>query len=92
MRRLPAAMILLLASAALPSDLLATKPLDINTASTDQLRALPGIGTAFSKKIIKGRPYKHRYDLVQKHVLPRDIYDRIRDYVVAKDDREILAP
>ncbi len=92
MRRFTGAVVLLCAVMAFPLDLFATKPLDINTATAEQLRSLPGIGHAFSEKIIKGRPYKHRYDLVQKQIFPRDMYARIRDYVLAKDDRELLAP
>jgi competence protein ComEA len=74
------------APAAKPDKPAATKrePVDINTASEDQLKALPGIGEANAKKIVENRPYKRKDELVQKKVVPQGTYDKIKDRIVAK--------
>lgn len=57
---------------------------DINTASADELQKLKGIGDAYAKKIVQNRPYKRKDELVQKKVLPKATYDKIKDQIVAK--------
>jgi len=58
--------------------------LDLNSASKQELMTLPGIGDALSQKIIDGRPYARKDQLVSKNVIPQATYDKIKDQVVAK--------
>jgi len=59
-------------------------PLDINTASEADLKALKGVGDVRAKAIIAGRPYKGKDDLVQKKILTPKVYDGIKDKIIAK--------
>ena len=64
-------------------------PLDINTATPAQLRALPGMGDAYVRRIFEGRPYTAKNQLVTRGILPHSAYEQIREWIVA---HRVLAP
>ena len=60
------------------------EPVDINAASMSQLLSIPGIGDAYATKIMGGRPYKSKTQLKSRHILPDAVYEKTKDYMVAK--------
>lgn len=66
----------------------AADKLDINTATADQLKAFPGIGDAYSKRIIDGRPYTAKNQLVSRGVLPENVYNKIKDSIIASKPKK----
>ena len=57
---------------------------DLNSATEEQLKALPGIGDAYSKKIVAGRPYANKTQLKSKSIIPAGVYDKISSLIIAK--------
>ena len=60
------------------------QPIDINRASEKDLDALPGIGPARAKAIVAGRPYKSKDELTSRKIIPQNVYDGIKDRIVAR--------
>ena len=75
--------------AAAPADKAAAgKQIDINSATAKELQKLDGVGDARAAAIIKGRPYGGKDELVDKKIVPQDVYDKIKDQIIAKQKKK----
>jgi len=57
--------------------------LDINTATAAELKALPGMGDAYVRRVIAGRPYTAKNQLTTRGILPAEAYSKIKDSIIA---------
>lgn len=69
------------------------EPVDINSASDAELKAIPGLGDAYIAKIVVNRPYANKAQLVSRKVIPEPVYEKIKDRIIAKqvkkDDKAV---
>jgi DNA uptake protein ComE-like DNA-binding protein len=61
--------------------------LDINRASKDELKSLPGIGETFAQRIIDGRPYERKTDLKRRNILPPSTYEAVKQRITARHEK-----
>lgn len=62
--------------------------IDINSATEEQLKGIPGVGDTYAKKVIAGRPYAKKDQLVSRNILPKQVYDKIKDGIIAKQAKK----
>ena len=78
-------------AAAKPKATAKTKVVDINTAKSEELKKLPGVSDAEAAKIIAGRPYASKADLVVRKIIDDAVYDNLRKLIVAKQPNKDAA-
>ena len=62
--------------------------IDINSATEAELKTIPGIGDEYSKKIMAGRPFSNKSQLLSKKIIPKPVYDKIKEMIVAKQAKK----
>ena len=62
--------------------------IDINSTNPEELKTLPGIGDAYAKRIIDGRPYTAKNQLVTRGILPQGVYNKIKDQIIASHPKK----
>ena len=72
------------ASTAVPATTPSQSQIDINSASSEQLQVLTGIGPVRAEAIVKGRPYKGKDELHRKNIIPESVYEGIKDKIIAR--------
>ena len=65
-----------------------TEMIDINSATEAQLKATPGVGDTYAKKIMSSRPFANKSQLLSKKIIPKPLYDKVKDMIIAKQAKK----